>query len=577
MAVFNMGWCRIEGGVVPDPVKEYGSGPDGNKAFVNMPQNTQVFYGNPEVQIFNPNSVINGVVYKVVYLSEFGASSIHEIDANYASIINAIANYNRDVVISDAVNSANYYFEPFVLEESCVIFYADSMSLKFDHQLIVYVDEYATPNVVTVVGSYIGPPIPVGEAYNASDLDLYVIYSDGNKAMLRQGYTLDPADRIIHTVGSNVVKVTYISPTGTTFIASVIVPGIKNLTSITAVYDGPSVSYGQEAQRKYFVVIAHYSDGSSATITDFTFPSGTVVSETNAGVIPIYYKGCTTSATVPTYEVSSSRLMAYYNGPNVEVGDNIILSYCNIKIYYQSSDSYFSHYEAIPVSSCTLSTTTIDHEGINYITVQYVGKTGPVSTKMLVVGIKPEKILSHITAEYTGPEVVQGKTFSAERVVCKAYYSDGSVVVVRNFALATNVVSLVGPNEILVSFKDGDLTATATITVIGLEPDSTTESGYSPIYLQNNYPEATRLNNRYRGPAESYKHQSTNQALFENIIALYALYARIEKDFNGLIERMEGDSNVKTMTLNNANYINDTVQTWINDPRFTSGQYRAQL
>lgn len=572
MAIYNRDWCRIEGGTVPDPQKEYGT-------FVNLPINTEVFYGNPEVQIFNPDSVINGIVYKVVYLSELGAgaNTVHEIDANYAQIMTNIANYDRTIVISDAVNSANYYYEPFALTGSCVIFYADSMSTRFDHQLIVYVDEYATPDVVTVVGSYVGPPIPVGETYKETDLQMYAVYSDGNKALLRQGYTLDPADRKITMLGSNVVKVTYVSPTNVTFVATVIVPGIRNLQSISAIYDGPNVSYGQEALRKYFIVVAHYSDDSSATVTDFTFPSGNTVTQTNGGVIPIFYKGFTTSVTVPTYTVSSSRLMAYYNGSNVEVGDNFNPDYCNIKIYYQSSDSQFSHYEDIPASSCVFSTTVVDHEGINYITVQYTGKAGPVSTKMVVVGIRPEKTLSYITAEYTGPEVVQGKTFSAERVICKAYYSDGSVVTVRNFALATNVVTLVGSNEILVSFKDGDTTVTTTITVTGLEPDSTTENGYNPIYLQNFYPEATRLNNRYRGPAESYKHDSTNQALYENIIALYAIYANIERSFNELIERIEGNENIKSATINATNWMNDTVQGWINDPRFTTGTYQPQI
>ena len=126
-------------------------------------------------------------------------------------------------------------------------------------------------------------------------------------------------------------------------------------------------------------------------------------------------------------------------------------------------------------------------------------------------------------------------------------------------------------------FKDGDTTVTTTITVIGLEPDSTTENSYSPIYLQNYYPEATRLNNRYRGPAESYKHDSTNQALYENIIALYAIFTNIERGFNELIERIEGNDNIKSATLNTTNWMNDAVQSWINDPRFTTGTYQPQI
>ena len=117
---------------------------------------------------------------------------------------------------------------------------------------------------------------------------------------------------------------------------------------------------------------------------------------------------------------------------------------------------------------------------------------------MIVIGIKPEVTLNFIEAEYTGSPIVQGKAFSIERVICKAHYSNGAVVAVKNFAINSNIVQYVGLNEYIATYKEKDATVTTTFSVIGLEKDSTTESGYRPISLQNNYPEATRLNNRYR-------------------------------------------------------------------------------
>lgn len=567
MSIIYEQWCRIEGGIIPNKEKEYGE-------LINIPSNVNIFYGNPEIQIYNPNSPINGVVYKVVPISAFGASSINEIDANYASIMSKIANYDRNVIIDDSENSANYYYEPFVVNESSVIFFTDSINNRFNNHIILYVDEFATPDIITFVGSYTGAPVPVGEKFEDKYLEMYVVYSDGNKALVKQGYTLTPEDKIITKVGSNVITVTYTTPTNVTFQATIIIPGIKNIIGISATYDGPSLSFGQEANRRHFIVVAEYSDDSSSTVTDFTFPYGTIISEVNNGVITIYYKGYTTTVTIPTYDISTSRLIAYYNGPNIEVGNNFNIEYCNIKIYYQSSDTHNSYYEDINPSSCTYSTTTIEFEGVNYITVQYEGKLGLVSTKMAIVGIKPEVILKFITAEYTGPDIVINKTFSLERIICKAHYSDGSIVSVKNFSITSNVVTVVGVNEFLITFKDDDVIATTTCSVMGIEADSTTQNNINLIPIVKKYPEITYFNNRYRGPAESKKHTDTNSMLVSNINMLFEIFSSIEKEYNLLVNLINDENSVKSLTLNSVERINNNVYKWINDKRFVSGAYK---
>ena len=569
MSVFTFEWCRVEGSPIPDLQKEYG-------AFTHLPANTKVFYGTPEIQINNPTSIVNGCVYKVVPISTLGFDSIQSIDANYNDFIIAVSNYDKTIDVSDRVNSATYYYEPFTIEESSIVFHADSTKSQFNHWAIIYIDKFATPDIVTVVANYKGSAVPVGEKFKLDNIQLFAVYSDGNRALIKQGFTVEPEDRIITQLNSNVVKATYTSPTGTTFITSVVIEGIKNLQGITAMYDGPNVSYGNETLKKYFIVVAQYSDGSSSTVTDFVFPDGNIVSETNSGVITIYYKGFYTTVVVPTYVVSSSRLIAYYNGPNVEIEHNFDINYCNIKIYYQSNDEVNTYYEDISANLCSFSTTTIDHEGVNYITVQYTGKCGPVSTTMIVIGIKPEVTLNFIEAEYTGPSVAQGKAFSIERVICKAHYSNGSVVTVKNFAINSNIIQFVGLNEYIVTYKEKDTVVTTTFGVVGLEKDDTTEDGYSPIYLQNNYPEITRLNHRYRGPAESYKSNSINSMLKENISNLYMLFANIEQDFNDLVENVNGDNSIKYRTLNTVSQIESNVAIRLTDKRFTTGKYRKE-
>ena len=564
MAVFTIGWCRVEGMPIPDLEKEYGT-------FTNLPSGQKVFYGTPEIQINNPISIVNGCVYKIVPLTEFGYSTILEVDANFATLQNKIQTYDKTI---DTDHGSIYYWEPFTVNESCVIYHADSTKKTFDNAALMLIDQHATPEIIAITGSYKGGGVPVGEAFDIKMLELYVIYADGNKARLLDNYTTDPADKIITVVGSNVVKINYTTPTGKALTTTVIVEGIKNLQGITALYDGPHVGFGNEALRKYFIVVAQYSDGSSATVTDFSFPSGNIVSETNGGVLQIYYKGFYTDVVVPTYAVSTSRLMAYYNGPNVEVGHDFDIKYCKIKIYYASADGLHDRYEDIDSSLCTFSTTMVDHEGVNQITVQYVGQAGPVNTVMVVIGIKPEIVLTFIEAQYTGPEIVVGKSYSAERVICKAYYSNGSIVQIRNFSLNSNVVQYIGPNEYIVTYKEKDTTVTTTVTVIGLPKDSTTESGYSPVSLQNNYPEATRLNNRYRGPAEARKHDNVDNMIQENLLALYNIFANIEQNFNELVESVNGNNSIKIRTLNEVQHIEDK---WMHDERFAEGKYKQEV
>ena len=52
------GWCRIEGMVIPDLSEAYG-GP-----FTSIPDNTNIYYGAPEVQIFNKYSLASEIKYK---------------------------------------------------------------------------------------------------------------------------------------------------------------------------------------------------------------------------------------------------------------------------------------------------------------------------------------------------------------------------------------------------------------------------------------------------------------------------------------------------------------------------------
>ena len=565
--IHTFGWCRVEGAHIPNPGSLYGT-------YLNLPASTTIFYGAPEIQIYNPNDTVDGIVYRVVPISSLpsGFDSIPDIDANWPIIQNEINNYDRTI---DTNNGSIYWYEPFVVTEPSVIFYGASSEESYSKYEVIFVDSYATPKIIAITAKYKGSPIPVGDTYDILDLQVYAVYEDGQKSLIRQAFTVTPADQKVTVVGSNPVVVSYDTAEGRHLQATCIVEGIKKLIGIEATYDGPVVPVSKAADRKYFIVRAMYSDGSSATVTGYSFPNGNIVSETNGGVLQIYYKGFYTDVTVPTYTVSTSRLIAYYNGPNVEVGDKWLIQYAKIKIYYQSDNPVNTYYEDIDPNNCTFTPDTIDHEGLNQILVQYTGRCGPVSTMMVVVGIKPEVKLNFIDAEYTGPDIVVGNTFSPERVIVKAHYSDGTVVQVKNFSINSNVVNHVGPaaNAYTVRYVQLDESAECIIYVTGLERDSTTETGYTPISLDKNYPEMTRYNNRYRGPAEAHKMHRINQFLFDALKDVSDIFKNIEENYNEVVDIITNNAATKYATLDTVMELETSCDKWMKDTRFVTGEY----
>lgn len=576
MAVKTYGWCRVEGTPIVDKQSVYGS-------FTNLPSTIDIFYGQPEVQIYNKSTnpllaLTDGIVYRQVFLEDLQHGSqfetIAEIDASYSVLLADIENEDKTI---STLNDDIYYSEPIAITKSSVIFYGGSSELYYNKYCIIYVDEQVTPKVIAITSKYKGNAVAIDDTIDPTKyLEVYAIYEDGNKALIKQNYTIEPSDLIITSVGSNAFQVKYTTTQGVELTSGFVVTGVKSMTGIRAVYDGPTIAFTQEAEKKYFIVTVLYSDGSSATVTDFTFPDGRIVSTTNNGLLRIYFKGFYTQVQVPVYEVSTSRLIAYYNGPSVEVGNEWLKSYARIKIYYQSSDSTNSYYEDISYEQCTFSQSIIDHEGINQIGVTFEGKLGTVTTLMSIVGINPAITLNFIVAEYNGPDIVVGKSFSLENVLVKAYYSNGEVIQVNHFGIADNtIVHNIGTNTFIVNYIDDESqVASTTITVMGLAKDPTTDTNYTPISLDNYYPEATKLNNRYRGPAEAYKHTQFANMLYLNIQYLYNIFYSIETDFNSIVDKIDTDSYNKYFSLNNIKEIQDTEEKWLNNKLFVNGYYK---
>ena len=575
MAVHTFGWCRVEGAHVPDLGKRYG-------IFQNLPSTTMVFYGTIEVEIYHPTDTLNGIVYKEVPVSELcNLNTINEIDEHFQELRDAITSYDKTI---DMTSGSQYWYEPFAVSVPTVIFYASTNNDGvYRNYTLLLADENAAPPIIAISAEYGGPSIPVGTHFAKKDINVHAIYDDGQESLVTDNdFTIIPDDAVIHQEGSNVVTVLYTTPEGQDLSTSCIVVGVKNVESITARYDtgAPMLADGQTVERKYVIVTALFTDGSSSTVTDYQFVNGQVAhlapgtGSNRSTPLTVYYKGKTTTFTVQMYEVKSARLVAYYNGPDVEVGSKYLLDYVTVKIYYNGDPGVGGYQKNVDINKCEFSQDTILERGVNTIQVSTISeKMGPVSTSMSIMGIQSEVSVSFITAEYSGPEIYVNKSYSFDKVTVVVHYSDGSAIETHNWSTTTNIVSQVGINSFQITYREKGVDYLASISVIGIENESTTETGYSPVTLDLNYPEAITMNNRYRGPAEAAKRRHFARALYDNLNNINSIFKNIEENYKEVCAMIEESSGAKYSSLLTVEKMEAGCSSWRNDDRFTSGNY----
>ena len=387
------------------------------------------------------------------------------------------------------------------------------------------------------------------------------IYTDGTTArVLAGGYTV--SSDVVAVIGSNVYTVT-VTYGENIFNATFVVVGVKNLALITAKYDGKPVAIGQAPERRDIIITAYYTDQSQSVVSDWKYTNGEIVTAQNNGVLTIYYEGFTAQISIPYYTSTASQLIAFYNGPNVEVGTVFDPKYLSIKIYYTSPSGENNRYEAI-TEGYILSTQNITFEGNNIIEITYDTDDGILKTTFTVYGFRPEKEIVYITGTYTGPPVAVGKAYNQEKIICKAFYNDNSISTVKDFTVTKTVIDTIGVNQITIAYK----TKQCIVTITGIDPETTTDPGYNPVSIDLNYPEAAITNHRYRGPMESQKVNNYNLFLNQNITELYKIFNTLEGQYKSLCETATQLSNTGSNTLNACSRLTDTINKWKTDKRF---------
>lgn len=546
--VDNQNWYRLEGYIVPTNEYNYST------PVTNL-NGIDIWYTNVELQFQNPTTddYIHGVNYKIRKFSDYGLTTIEQINANFTNTVAAMRAEMADNT------GALFYSTPLVLTESCVICYNDALEENLSRYLVVLKDGVIRP-MTTILVSYDGPSVTVGEAFNQEYLKVTGYYDDGNKTEIISGnYTVLDSDGnvsdVVTAFGSNIftVKVVYGE---NTFTANFVVDGLRKINDIQAIYTGKPVALNKKPKKKDIIVTVNYSDGFSSTVTDWTYSDGNTVTSVNQGILGIYYLGFTCNVNINYYAPLPTQLKAFYNGPKVEVGKEFLLEYLTVKIYYQDDIGQNSYWEKLNNNYYTLDTQTILLEKDNVITVTYTTNNGDVlTTNFIVEGFIPEKEITYITAEYIGPPVRLNKAFNPERVVCKAHWNNNTVTNITDFSVDKTYIDTIGANEITLTYMEN----TCTFIVTGVEPENTTEDSYSPTQVELVYPEMTKMNHRRRGPMESEKYENYNKFVYDNINKLFDIFNELEESYKKMYSDTNSIQNVGANVLNTCNIIDEKI------------------
>lgn len=344
---------------------------------------------------------------------------------------------------------------------------------NYTYELILYGEpkEVEPPSIIDLTVTMSQTEFTEGTTLNEvaeSIVEVRVNYSDGSSVPLVGDplpYTLWSKAGDVIVVGENTIEVCYVE-NDWSYYGTIVVYGIpvvfERFESIE--YDKlVPVQTTESELREMITVYGKYSDGNIKEITDYTFLDYELI-EGQSTRITIEYQGKTDYFTVTVTSGLKSIVVTEYTGGNKLVGTRISeLTGVNVDAIYLNGDR-----DSV-TSGFTLSsesgTTAFIQKGENTILVTYKDKT----TTFTVTGYS----LDSISAEYTGtePSVPIGTSLSDIQYTVIASYSDGHTEDVTEKATVSGNISIIGDNEISVSYKEGSSTRKTTFIVIGFMND----------------------------------------------------------------------------------------------------------
>lgn len=267
------------------------------------------------------------------------------------------------------------------------------------------------------------------------------------------------------TAGSNTINVSYVEG-GITKTASYTVTIEEDpvlLTSISVSGGKTEYEYGEEFTVEGIEVTATYSNSDIANVTsEATF---TGYNATTAGVQTItvsYVEGEITKTT--TFEVTvkpkivPESLSITGGKREYEYGEEFTVEGISAVATYTNGTT------ADVTNKVTYNGYSPTTAGVQTITATYVEDDVTVTTTFEVT-VKAQVVLESITLSGGKREYVLGEPFNSDGLVVTAHYSDGTTQVVEPENINIPDMTTTGEKTVLVGYKEGDITVTATYTI----------------------------------------------------------------------------------------------------------------
>lgn len=141
--------------------------------------------------------------------------------------------------------------------------------------------------------------------------------------------------------------------------------------------------------------------------------------------------------------VTISSINAYYQGPDVYVGNSYNLDDIKVFINYDNGES-----EKINKTQFTVSTQMIMYKGRNEIIVKYFN----YSDKVYINGIY---ILTRINAEYIGNPIPLNTEPNRIDILVKEYYNDTNIITIKNWSYKSSPIVTLKNNGIIILEYNG--------------------------------------------------------------------------------------------------------------------------
>ena len=286
----------------------------------------------------------------------------------------------------------------------------------------------------SLIASYTGDTIIVGQEYDRTKLSVTATYADGTTEIVENYST---TSRKVTKAGENIFTVFYKGK-----VAQFSVFG-KKVSEVSAIYAGEAVSIGNSIDPRQLTVTVIYDDGTTDTITEgynLVSTQARTIGENKARVV---YQNLYSEFVFMGVEAGVvQEIFVSYVGPAEKgVGNSFLATDLLVTAVYTDGRSE-------TINNYTVTPDKVQNIGVNRISVYYRGK----GSSFDVIGKERQAI--SISATYKGDTVAVGYAVRKVDITVTATFDDNTTQTVEDYTIVGGGnINYVGQNLITIDYK----------------------------------------------------------------------------------------------------------------------------